>query len=352
MSDQPQPRRRRFGIAAVAVIVVLIIVDLIVIGVVLSEARGHDVTVQRLETVRAYYAAEAGMHMAMRELQLQDNLDDDCSIGTISNDGIDANDPALGTASFMVTATPSGSQYTIRSYGRSGDARREMSALVDVSSGAGEVAYDTTTAPAVIFSGSTAYTHSIGGEADRILIVTVSAYSWVDGNWDVTGVTYDGVPMTKAVEHFIKETPGLDLWTNHEIWYMLEADLPAAGMHLVAVTMGGPSGFAISSATSISGAAQQGPEATATGEFWGGFGITTDITTLTDGAWVFESVGQRTGGATYNPQAGQTVRQAQFGLHSAAHGTDEIPTAGTTAQGWTSSNPEPLVHVLAAFAPK
>jgi hypothetical protein len=39
-------------------------------------------------------------------------------------------------------------------------------------------------------------------------------------------------------------------------------------------------------------------------------------------------------------------------MHSAAHGTDEIPTAGTTSQSWTSSNSEPLVHVLAAFAPK
>jgi hypothetical protein len=340
------------GIAAVAVIVVLVIVDLIVVGVVLSEARGHEVTVQRLETVRAYYAAEAGMHMAMRELMLQENHDDDCAIGTISNDGIDANDPALGAASFMVTAIPSGSQYAIRSYGRSGDARREMSALVGVSFGSGEVAHDVTTAPAVIFSGSTAYTHSIGGDADRILVVTVSGYSWVDGDWDVSSVTYNGQPMTKAVEHFILETPGMNLWTNHEIWYMLEADLPAAGMHMVAVNMGGVSGFAISSATSISGAAQQAPEATATGEFWGGFGITTDITTLTDKAWVFESVGQRTGGGIYTPQDGQTVRQAQFGMHSAAHGTDEITPAGTTSQSWTSSNPEPLVHVLAAFAPK
>jgi Tfp pilus assembly protein PilX len=353
MADQHQTRRPRRGIAAVAVIVILVIVDLVVVGVVLSESRGHDVTVQRLETVRAYYAAEAGMHMALRELMLQDNLDDDCAVGTISNDGIDANDPALGTASFMVTAAPSGSQYIVRSHGRSGDARREMSALVGVTLGGGQIELDAAVGNgAATWTGSMTTAHTIGGGSDRLFVVTVSTQGATDGDWDIVSITYDGKPMTKAVDHVIVEAVPMNIWLNHEIWYMLEADLPPAGSYLLTITPGGFGAWVNASWMSVTGAAQEPPEATATGEFWGGYGITTDITTLTDNAWVFEAVGQRTSGCIYTPQVGQVVRMAFGSIHSGNHLTDEIPTAGTTSQSTTSSNPQPLCHVLAAFAPK
>jgi len=150
----------------------------------------------------------------------------------------------------------------------------------------------------------------------------------------------------------IVEAVPMNIWLNTEIWYMLEADLPPAGSYQLTITPGGFGAWVNASWMTLSGVKQQPPEATNTGEFWGGYGITTDITTLTDNAWVFEAVAQRTSGCIYTPQVGQVTRMWHLSIHSGVHLTDEIPTAGLTSQSTTSSNPQPLVHVLAAFAPK
>ncbi len=124
---------------AVAMIVLMIIVDLIIVGMVISQARDHDLTVRRLQTIESLYAAEAGMNMSIRELMVpaDEDGDDDGSwpfgIGTISDDSNDATDPALGNARFVVTAeadTPAVGQTTLTSEGRSGEARRRMQAVL------------------------------------------------------------------------------------------------------------------------------------------------------------------------------------------------------------------------------
>ena len=129
----------RRGMIAVAMIVLMIIVDLIIVGMVISQARDHDLTVRRLQTIESFYAAEAGVNMSIRELMipLDEDGDDDGSwpfgIGTISDDTNPATDPALGNAQFVVTAeanTPVAGRTTITSEGRSGEARRRMQAVL------------------------------------------------------------------------------------------------------------------------------------------------------------------------------------------------------------------------------
>ncbi len=124
---------------AVAMIVLMIVVDLIIVSMVVSQARDHDLTVRRLQTIEALYAAEAGVNMSIRELSIpaDEDGDDDGSwplgIGTISDDTNPATDPTLGNAQFVVTAeadTPVVGQTTITSEGRSGDARRRMQAVL------------------------------------------------------------------------------------------------------------------------------------------------------------------------------------------------------------------------------
>jgi len=112
----------------------LLIVDLIVVSVVLGQGRDHDLTIRRLETVSALYAAEAGVNMAIRELMEDADEDLDGTVGTISDDSNDANDPALGTANFVVTATadtPDVGLTTLTSQGRCGEARREMESVME-----------------------------------------------------------------------------------------------------------------------------------------------------------------------------------------------------------------------------
>jgi Tfp pilus assembly protein PilX len=113
------------------VIVVLLVLNIIVIGMVNAAGGQHDLTKRRLDTVRAFYAAEGGMHMAIREMSLSTDEDGDTGVGTISDDTNDATDPAIGDGNVAVTSATAGSETTLTSRGRSGDARRQMAAVTE-----------------------------------------------------------------------------------------------------------------------------------------------------------------------------------------------------------------------------
>ena len=112
-------------------IIVLVVVDLIIVGIVVGQARDHDLTIKRIHTVDSFYATEAGINMAFRELTYQRDEDGDGTIGTISDDSNDANDPTLGTAQFLVTDAVVAGQTTLTSRGRSGATRRSADLLAD-----------------------------------------------------------------------------------------------------------------------------------------------------------------------------------------------------------------------------
>ncbi len=127
--------KQRRAMAAISMVVVLLIIDLMIISMVVGGARDHDLTVRRMDTIRAFYAAEAGMNMAIRERMIPDDEDNDtggADTGSISDDTNDANDPGFGTpknTQFVVTL--SADKKTLTSTGRSGDAKREMDALLE-----------------------------------------------------------------------------------------------------------------------------------------------------------------------------------------------------------------------------
>ena len=131
-SRRAGPTRR--AVAAVAIVVILLVVDLIIVGMVVSLSRDHDLTIRRMQTIEAMYAAEAGVNMSIRELMNDADEDGDGATGTISDDGNDPNDPTLGNAQFVVTAaadTPAAGQTTLTSEGRSGDARRKIEGVME-----------------------------------------------------------------------------------------------------------------------------------------------------------------------------------------------------------------------------
>ena len=121
----------RRGTAAVSMIIVLMLVDLIIVGMVIGGARDHDLTIRRIETIQSFYAAEAGMNMAIREMMNNADEDGDGTIGTISDDATPANDPTLGQAQVLVIVTVAGPPTTLRSKGRSGNARREVETVLE-----------------------------------------------------------------------------------------------------------------------------------------------------------------------------------------------------------------------------
>jgi hypothetical protein len=126
------PDRR--AVAAVAMVVLLLALNLIIVGMVIGLSRDHDLTIRRMQTVEAMYAAEAGVNMSIRELMNDADEDGDGTIGTISDDSNDGNDPTLGNAQLVVTAaadTPAAGQTTLTSEGRSGDARRKIEGILE-----------------------------------------------------------------------------------------------------------------------------------------------------------------------------------------------------------------------------
>ncbi len=127
--------QKRRGIVVVAVVVLMLILDLIVVGIVISGARGHDLTVRRMDTIRAFYAAEAGANMSIRELRVEDNEDGDTAEGAISFEAAydPNNDPTFGPAKVYVSIDVVGSQTTLTSEGRSGEALRRVEAVLDTS---------------------------------------------------------------------------------------------------------------------------------------------------------------------------------------------------------------------------
>lgn len=123
--------RSRRATVAISMIIALVMVDLIIISIVIGGARDHDLTIHRVETIQAFYAAEAGMNMAIREMMSNTDEDGDGAIGTISDDGNAANDPTFGQAQVLVTSSALVPPMTLTSQGRAGAARREIEATVE-----------------------------------------------------------------------------------------------------------------------------------------------------------------------------------------------------------------------------
>lgn len=120
-SRRPVLRR---GTVLVAAIVALIALSLMAVGLVTAGARDHDLTTRRSETMRAFYAMESGVNMALRELMNNADEDADGAVGSISNDTSDASDPFIGIARVKVLKGTSGADTTLTSVGRCGAAAR------------------------------------------------------------------------------------------------------------------------------------------------------------------------------------------------------------------------------------
>ncbi len=123
--------RHRRAAVVISMVIALVVVDLIIISIVISGARDHDLTLKRVETIEAFYAAEAGMNMAIREMVNNTDEDGDGAIGTISDDATPANDPTFGQAQVLVTSAVAGPQTTLTSQGRAGEVRRNVEAVLE-----------------------------------------------------------------------------------------------------------------------------------------------------------------------------------------------------------------------------
>jgi hypothetical protein len=216
----------------------------------------------------------------------------------------------------------------------------------------GAILFDNASSSTTSGNSTLTFNHTIGGGSDRLLVVCIAVEEDTP-DADVSTVTYDGVAMTKAVDHAVGSAADM----NVEMWYMLEANLPAVGTYSVFIdcpNLAGSSNID-GGAISVTGAAQQAPEVTAFTDDGdsGASSIQTSITTLTNEAWIFECVGSGDPHTGFTAETGQTERFDVLGGSSRlAAGTEEKATAGLETQQWTTdSSSNRLSYVLAAFAP-
>ncbi len=95
------------------VAIILIASAGLVVGAALMVSRRSQVSAQYVDHARAYYAAEAGLQMARREVLLGVDEDGDGGIGSISDDGNPLNDPVVNGAPIMVSATVDGATVSL-----------------------------------------------------------------------------------------------------------------------------------------------------------------------------------------------------------------------------------------------
>ena len=126
----------RRGAAAVAIVLAMLVLGLVMIGMVMGGARDQDLTIQRVNTLRAFYATEAALNMGIREVIYNFDDDSDGGVGSISNDGNPANDLALGSARVYVsTQMPSPEVITLTSHATSNSTARSAEATFSAASG-------------------------------------------------------------------------------------------------------------------------------------------------------------------------------------------------------------------------
>lgn len=122
----------RRGVAALTLVVLLALLAIAVVGITLGGARDQDLTIARMNTLRAMYACEAGTNMAIREIMVDSDEDGDGTVGSISDDGLSANDPTVGGGRMIVTASVSDTTATLTSRGRAGDSVRQAVTVMEI----------------------------------------------------------------------------------------------------------------------------------------------------------------------------------------------------------------------------
>lgn len=96
---------RRRGVAIIAFVAALLVIGSYALWLLQLSASTASSSLSYYYGTGAFYAAESGIEMSMRELNASpaNDFDSDGAIGTISDNGNTADDPALSTGRFSVT---------------------------------------------------------------------------------------------------------------------------------------------------------------------------------------------------------------------------------------------------------
>jgi pectate lyase len=217
---------------------------------------------------------------------------------------------------------------------------------------AAAISFDAASRAATTTTGRTSlsWSHTIGGGTDRLLVVGVAVEDGSTTQANITSVTYNGVALA-AVPNSKINGGGTGI-IQTQLFFLLNANLPASGTFTVAVTFQGAVDGISAGAVSLTGVSQSSPAPAATKvDTSGADSISTSITTPVSNAWVVDVVGSGNSGS-FTPGSGQTERWdiAASGM-TGATGTKALTAAGATTLSWTHSGANRLAHSLVSLSP-
>ncbi len=234
----------------------------------------------------------------------------------------------------------------------------------DPNIGGGAITFDAnSSASSTAVTTSISWSHTVGTGSNRILLV---AFSGRDG--DPTGgdpcdlvvsdVNYGGTSLT-LVSGSAQGYDKSGIAVRTELWYLLN---PASGTDTITITCAGTNNYRVGGAVSLENVKQQAAEAVATNTKYQSSGenmsISTNITTQTDGAWVFDAVALAVGNGSWSTTTSGMDDQwtrVPHNKYSGAGSTKSVASAGSTTMSWLFTTPgtgsKRLTHSLAAFEP-
>ena len=225
--------------------------------------------------------------------------------------------------------------------------RNWVAQLIALQKESPEIAFDNSTLNTADYNvSSSAFSHTVNNNTNGLLVVTVEFNP--DTPYAITGVTYDGVPLTDTGWH-----PSDPLIGGVSVWYLFS---PHAGTHNVVVTASSPA-IRNSIAASYTGVKQSGfPDSSGTGnpeidsvpkghKQWA-------VSTIANNSWVITSF-VKNGSSIPTADTGTTIRQmAEPGSNiNFADSNGPVINAGTYEIGATTPDPNKWAAIFFSIAP-
>ncbi len=194
------------------------------------------------------------------------------------------------------------------------------------------------------------WSHTTDNDSNKLLVVGLAAEDTSTSELVISSVKYNGVDM-----HIVagsSSTVGTGMRMKTDLYYLLDSELPSSGTYTVTVTYAGIIAYINGGAVSLAHVKQQAREAVAINSNTDLLTISTNITTLTNGAWVIDVVGSGEVGSFTTTTTGMVERwDVASGTSKGAGSTKPVETAGSTTMSWSSTAGTRLSHSVAAFAP-
>jgi hypothetical protein len=198
-----------------------------------------------------------------------------------------------------------------------------------------------------VWSNTLSWSHTIGSGNNRVLVIAAASGDNLAMSQVINSVTYNGVNMTKVPAS--SKSRG---YIKADLYYMLEANLPSSpGTYTVSITYNGTVSSRVGGAVSLRNVKQQVPEAVVTNSLASATAISTNINTLSNGAWIVDAAGLSKNGSFSTSTSAKRWNQSS-GIHTGAGSTTVAASAGSNTISWNfSGNSGTMLHSLAAFAP-